>query len=297
MGIAGNVEGELALSDNEASTLYGNLLLSIVPQVRGKIVVTIPVIDYSLIETELMKVSLPSFWEKDWKVLDPILEAMKKGDFSYFAGTYVATPEANDSAGGGKKLNPLELKKNGALSGGHAYYTKDFYVHTPPISVEKREDGTYVCTLDKNSYYIIYLEGVIEKRDYILENQSYLKDVIYIRCFVFDGGVLDLTYYSDSIENIVTDFKGDDWVSQKSYTEEIGKKFISGTGIEYKVVAIENNFDAGGGRTRTILETQDGKRWMISNLPNFDYDQRTGITYFNIYKYKSHPDYVEYNNI
>ena len=129
--------------------------------------------------------------------------------------------------------------------------------------------------------------GIIEDREYVLENQSYLKDVVYIRCFVFDGGVLDVTYYSDVIANVVTDYAGDDWVSQDAYTEEIGGKLISGTGIEYKVVATENNFDAGGGRTRTILETKDGKRWMIPNLPNFYYDKRTEIVYFNIYEYVS----------
>lgn len=299
VGIAGDVEGELALGIDEqlTPTLYGKLALSIGPKASGKIVVTTPVVDYDLVEVEILKVTLPAFWEKEWEVPDPMLIAMQKGDFSCFAGTYIATPEANDAVGGGEKLNPLELKKDGSLSGGGSYYMEEFYLKTAPISVEKEDDGTYVCTLDENSYYIIYPVGVIEDREYVLENQSYLKDAVYIRCFVFDGGVLDVTYYSDVIANVVTDYAGDDWVSQDAYTEEIGGKLISGTGIEYKVVATENNFAVGGRRTRTILETKDGKRWMIPNLPNFYYDKRTEIIYFNIYEYVGNPDYVEYNNM
>lgn len=299
VGIAGDVEGELALGidDQLTPTLYGNLALNIGPKASGKIVVTTPVVDYDLVEAEILKVALPAFWEKEWEVPDPMLIAMQKGDFSCFAGTYIATPEDNDNYGGGEKLNSLELKKNGSLSGGGSYYNENFYPKTTPISVEQKEDGTYLCTLNENSYYIIYPAGVIEDREYVLEKQSYLMDVTYISCFVFDGGVRYVTYYSDIIANIVVDYEGKDWVSQEAYTEEIGDKLISGTGIEYRVVANENNYAVGGGRTRTVLETKDGKRWMIPNLPNFYYDERTEIIYFNIYEYESDPDFVEYNNI
>lgn len=294
VGIAGNIEGELALGVDEKLTpiLYGRLALSIGPKASGKIVVTTPVVDYALIETEILKVKLPAFWEKEWEVPDPMLIAMQKGDFSCFAGTYIATPEANTAVGGGEKLNPLELKKNGSLVGGDSYYMEDFYPKTKPVSVEKREDGTYLCTLNENSYYIIYPVGVIEDREYVLENQPYLKDVVYIRCCVFDGGFLDVTYYSDSIANVVVDYDGKDWVSQEKFTSEVGEEFISGTGIEYKVIANENNFDVGGERIRVVLETKDGKRWMISNIPTFKIDSRTGIIYYDIYEYQSNTNYV-----
>lgn len=36
---------------------------------------------------------------------------------------------------------------------------------------------------------------------------------------------------------------------------------------------------------------------MIPNLPNFYYDKRTEIVYFNIYEYVSDPNFVEYNNM
>ena len=313
-GIAGNVDGELSLGIDEklSPTLYGSLALSIAPKASGKIVVTVPVVDYDLMEAEIFKVTLPAFWEKEWKVPDPMLIAMRKGDFSCFAGTYIATPEDNNGYGGGEKLNPLELKKDGSLSGGGSYYHEDFYPNDAPTSVEVQEDGSYLCKIYEYTdsevdeyyessyracYYIIYPVGVIEQRDYVLENQSYLKNVVYIRCLIFDGGVSDITYYSDSIANIVIDFDGTDWVSQESYTGEVGKRFVSGTGIEYKVVGKEDNSAVGGGRIRTVLETQDGKRWMIPNLPNFYIDPRTGIIYFNIYEYVSDPDYVEYTDV
>ena len=106
----------------------------------------------------------------------------------------------------------MELKKDGSLSGGGFYYTEDCYLKTPPVSVEKTDNGAYLCTLDKYNYYIIYPVGVIAdsefvvgdsviggSEEYILANQPYLKDVVYIRCFVFDGGVLDISYYSDKV--------------------------------------------------------------------------------------------------
>ena len=285
VGIAGDVDGELALGVDEqlAPTLYGNLSLSVGPKASGKIVITVPVVDYDLLEAEILKITLPAFWEKEWAIPDPMLAAMQKGNFSCFAGTYIATSEDNDGYGGGKKLNSLELKKNGALTGGGSYYTENFYPKTVPISVEKKEDGTYLCTINENSYYIIYPIGVIEDREYVLENQSYLKDVVYIRCFVFDGGVLDITYYSDSIADVVVDYDGEDWVSQEALTFEIGESFVSGTGKTYKVLSKMYNDDSG--RVSLILETPDGKHWMIPRIPAFLYDKRTGIIYYNIYEY------------
>lgn len=221
-GIAGNVDGELALGMDEklSPTLYGNLALSIGPKASGKIVVTVPVVDYDLMEAEIFKVMLPAFWEKEWKIPDPMLIAMQNGNFSCFAGTYIATPESNRAYGGGEKLKPLELKNDGSLSGGGSYFYEDIYPKDVPISIEIQEDGSYLCKFyeyyehtgsenDDNynssyraCYYIIYPVGVIEQRDYVLENQPYLKNVVYIRCLVFDGGVSDITYYSDSIDRV-----------------------------------------------------------------------------------------------
>lgn len=222
VGIAGDLSGELAagIDDKLEPIVYGKLSLSIGPKASGKIVVTVPVIDYELLETEILKVTLPAFWEKEWETPDPMLIAMKNGDFSCFAGTYIATSEDNNNYGGGEKLNPLEMKKDGSLSGGGSWYMEDFYLKTKPISVEKKEDGTYLCTLDENSYYTIYPIGIIEDNEYVMENQSYLKDVVYIKCFVFDGGVLDVTYYYDSIDNTSGDSK------YKIYTTNRAKKHM-----------------------------------------------------------------------
>lgn len=241
------------------------------------------------------------------------LETLQNGDFSRFAGTYIATPEDNDAYGGGEKMKPLELKADGSLSGGMpSFMEEDYYPKKTPISVSQNKDGSYKCVMEKGviydpsdpedkgaayeSYYTIYPAGVIEDSEYVRENQAYLKDVIYISCCFVDGGVFAPTYYSDSLANTVTNYAGDDWVSQEAYIEGNGKKFVSGTGVEYRVVAEENNFAAGGSRTRIVLETKDGKRWMIPNLPASSYDEQTGIIYFNIYEYVRNPDYVEDSN-
>lgn len=73
VGIAGDVEGELALGIDEKSepTMYGKLALSVAPKASGKIVVTVPVVDYDLVEAEIFKVTLPAFWEKEWEVANP----------------------------------------------------------------------------------------------------------------------------------------------------------------------------------------------------------------------------------
>lgn len=293
LGIAGSIEGELGLGvgENFSQPLYGNLKLSISPKVSGKIVVTVPIVDYNLVETEILKVSLPAFWEKEWAVPNPMLLAMKNGDFSAFAGNYIATPENQDVYGGGQKLNPLKLEKDGSISGGGSYYREKFYPTTKPIAVKENEDGTYKCTLDENSYYIIYPVGVMEENEYAIENQAYLRDVVYIRCFVYDydGEGLDVTYYSDVIENIVVDYEGDDWISVNDITAKIGEKFISGTGIEYEVIGTEQNEESG--RMRIIFKSKDDKKWMVTNLPAWEWDRRTGIWYYEIWEYKSSPNY------
>lgn len=73
VGIAGDVEGELALGVNQKSesTMYGKLSLSVGPKISGKIVVTVPIVDYNLVEAEIFKVTLPAFWEKEWEVPNP----------------------------------------------------------------------------------------------------------------------------------------------------------------------------------------------------------------------------------
>ena len=312
VGIAANVNGELGIGVNKElePLLYGKLALGIGPKVSGKLVVTDPVIDYSLVETEILKVELPAFWDKVWEVPDPMLIAMKAGDFSCFAGKYIATPEDNDAMGGGKKLEPLELKKDGSLSGGGSDYYKNPYPKTKPISVSKNEDGSYKCVWETGyvwdpafpnekgapyeSYYTIYPVGVIEDNEYAKEKQSYLKDIVYIVCKHVEGGGAYGTYYDDSIENKVLDYDGSDWVKCNELPEEIGVSFTSGTGVKYTVLALENNFVVGGGRQRIVFVSEDGKKRMVPNIPAFELDTRAGVIYYNIYEYESDPNYVEY---
>ena len=97
--------------------------------------------------------------------------------------------------------------------------------------------------------------------------------------------------------NCIRENKNSDWVSQEAYTEEIGRKFISGIGVEYTVVSVENNFHAGGERKRVVLESEDKKLWMIPNLPNFEYDEKTKTIYFNIHEYVEDSNYEKCDSI
>ncbi len=101
---------------------------------------------------------------------------------------------------------------------------------------------------------------------------------------------VESTTKSSQIKN----YTGLDWVAQENFCEEIGDVIISGTGKKYTVISRENNFDSGGCRYRVVLLSETNQKMVIGNLPNFYYDEPTGITYFNINEYHSNPNYKEY---
>lgn len=82
----------------------------------------------------------------------------------------------------------------------------------------------------------------------------------------------------------------EDWVSLDQLKSKIGNKFTSGNGIEYTVIAIEDNYDAGGTRERLVLKSQNGDKMVIDNMPGFLYDEKKG-NYYEITKYYSDSDY------
>lgn len=122
---------------------------------------------------------------------DPILN----GDFSQFAASYVPTDSSSDGYGGGEPLETLTLEKDGSITGGGPTYNSEWFPHSAPRLVVKNNNGTYTCIYSENETYTIYPEGVAQV--FYSENSkySYLVDTVYINFFVFDGGVLDVTYY------------------------------------------------------------------------------------------------------
>ena len=306
IGVMGNINGEVGayVNDSGENALYGALELKVGPKAKGSVVVSVPIIDKKLADCPLFTVSLPMFIEKKWENKMPMIEeqdfilsALKEGDFSIFAGSYMATSEANNAYGGGQKLNDLILSNDGSLSGGGSYYSENFYPSSKPVSVTKNEDGSYLCNITDKSYFIIYPVGVIENREYVKENQAYLKDTVYINCVVIDGGVLDVTYYLNNSTNVtptLLEYVGVDWVSIEEFTSKIGDSFISGTGLKYIVISQERNDESG--RERAVLMSERGEKRMVTNLPAFKYDKETGIWYYDIFKYSSSEDYVEYGH-
>ena len=61
-----------------------------------------------------------------------------------------------------------------------------------------------------------------------------------------------------------------------------GTPFVSGMGVKYTVTAIETT---DSGRQKLVLETTDGTKRVINNLPAFKVDSATGIIYYDIYNY------------
>lgn len=147
---------------------------------------------------------LSSFREYGWEEndsadVDPLLVALQKGDFSYFAGIYKPCGIYEEDMGGGKPINNLELKENGVVTGGGTWYSTEPYPKEKPIWVIKQEDGSYFCQVNyydryAQNYFIIYPEGVIGDNPYIY-NDPFLTETPYIHYFQFDGGVGDIIYY------------------------------------------------------------------------------------------------------
>ena len=126
---------------------------------------------------------------------DDLFAQLQRGDFSAFAGTFMPAGIYHDMYGGGQQLPDLVLHEDGTISGGLVYGSYS----TEKPTVSKNEDGSYLCQLfyqdeDYQEYYIIYPEGVIGPNPYIY-NDPLLTSSVYIHCFSFDGGALDIIYY------------------------------------------------------------------------------------------------------
>ena len=66
--IAGKAEGEAKVTtDNEFDGYAGSLDLSIVPEIKGEIVVDTPVFDKNLLKQPLFEAALKPLWEKHWE--------------------------------------------------------------------------------------------------------------------------------------------------------------------------------------------------------------------------------------
>ena len=66
--IAGKAEGEAKVTTNKELDGYaGSLDLSIVPEIKGEIVVDTPVFDKNLLKQPLFEAALKPLWEKHWE--------------------------------------------------------------------------------------------------------------------------------------------------------------------------------------------------------------------------------------
>lgn len=68
-GVVGSIEGQVAASlvpSADGLHYAGSLDLAIGPEIEGKLIVSIPIIDTRLIEQRLFTVKLPPWWERHW---------------------------------------------------------------------------------------------------------------------------------------------------------------------------------------------------------------------------------------
>ena len=218
-------------------------------------------------------------------------------------------------------LNTLTINEDGSISSNNN--AGNLCPDSPPISVEKNEDGSYLCILKKDTYhdaahdtdefgvvscYTIYPIGIIEDEDlYITKDRESLKNTVYIKYwdyyttnslptrFRLLDEAEDTTEPSSENNSIaqplITDYAGIDWVETDQLNDSVGSEFISGTGIKYTVIGEETSVN--NQRQRLIVESESGDKRMIVNMPAFEMDVSTGIAYYNIFAYESDPNYVE----
>ena len=141
--------------------------------------------------------------EKESPEGDPSCTALQNGDFSEFAGTYRPCSIYVDAYGGGGELLDLILYEDGRTADGGPSFDPSPYPQTRPVSVTKKEDGSYLCQVeylneDLQSYFLIYPTGMPEGDPCLKDNPS-LAGTPCIRYVVLDGGVMDITYHK--IEN------------------------------------------------------------------------------------------------
>ena len=240
---------------------------------------------------------------------DEMLVKLLNGDFSDFAGTYKPLDVFHDWYGGGGKIGDLHVDSKGILSGCETYYYERPFPQISPIDVTKNEDGSYHCTITESEYiydegiqsnvpvnnicsFDIYPEGVVGENTYGAD-ADFLKGVVYIVYTEIDGGVFDILCYKEDEETaLMPDYDGDDWVACDVFKDEIGEKFISGTGVTYEVIGIERNDDAG--REAVVLLREDGSKYLVTNMPAFKVDTEVGIAYWEIYEYFPRDTYYLY---
>ena len=221
-------------------------------------------------------------------------------DFNDFTGIYTPAFDYTN-----EEITNITMASDGTVTGSvTAYGSVTQWAGKRPYMMEENSDGSITFrvqdTPEFSEFYILYPAGVKDRNDMFDSNK------IRIEYIISGGGIIGYTYYkndeateksddtlkNDSTAKPIVNHNGVDWVSQDVFTSKIGASFVSGTGIPYKVIAEERNDNAG--RIRTILETDNGSRFMVPNSTSFQLDVQTGICYFDIYVYESSPDYVAY---
>ena len=121
---------------------------------------------------------------------EEILDDLRNGDFSYFAGIYAAFRQFDKAYQGMRSLPDITLEPNGVITGGGTIDMPDYFTGTAPLSVALNEDGAYVCEITDGETYEIYPVGV-----QAWYYDHFTKDCVRIRYTVVDGGVMDIVYY------------------------------------------------------------------------------------------------------
>lgn len=309
--------------DDKEIEYIGAVDMAITPVLKGNIVVNDDLFDIEPIELFKMDLEplWSEHWESSgtWKediekqkeekqeenniAVDNTVKKLCDGDFSEFIGEYKPIDGTAKSLGRKEGDIPnISMHSDGSLSWVSDWNYRDLIVNDKPKSIHKNNDGSYTCVIqegrgvsgesddynpeiDNYIAYIIYPIGVIDDSAK-LQGKDWLSDVVYIRYQNIGGGALDIIFYmipkNEKGEPIITNYEGVDWVSVNSYSETVGETFISGTGIKYTVVSVEENENSG--RISLTLRSENGDIRRMGNIPAFQFDPASGITYYDIYE-------------
>lgn len=148
IGVEGEVDGEVEIGVNklmQENTPYGKLKLSIYPQVKGGVVVEVPIIDKELAEITLFEKNLTSFWEKEWSL------AKTKEDS-------IEIEEANDTAWI-KLFSEVIADTASQIDAGMLFFQERYFIKRPEEEVYGGVSAGYSGDISELMYYLWYRQG------------------------------------------------------------------------------------------------------------------------------------------
>ena len=306
LGIYASIGGELESTPMSSDSKYsGSIDFEVGPELYGNLVVTVPVIDEKLAEHPIFRTKLPLFIDDHWEFFENDTEdAVEDDDMDEIEVSINFNPEddlykANDELlkricdeHGVKTFTSSDVAKAIIQSRVLGENVSDVdYLRIEYIQRCENEEElghahqlvTYAYVKSGNKHYRVDLYPASSVTVSTVNGEEVREEDEYIE--VVEAVEIDDAENSGLLAG--PDYEGVDWVAFGSFDEDMGSKFISGTGKEYTIIGLEVNWDTGG--QKLILKTEIGAKYMITDMPVHKSFMGTG--YYEIYYYESSDDY------